>query len=233
MSTKPFSPRTIPAGKGAKAPGRTRVLPGRRKAPVQQRSRLTVDAIIEAAGQLLVESGRAAVTTNAVADRAGVSIGSLYQYFPNVDAVFVALQERHREEVMPLVHHTMARLSDPSIGLTSGIVMLMRGMVELHEADPDRLRALAEELEEPTSRTEAEQMADVTVRVLQQRTGKSEEAVRAIGWLAAIALTHIGRALVHNPPRVPLDSLFDSLARMLDGLFSGLETEGPRREDGR
>lgn len=52
-----------------------------RRDPAQERSRQTVDAIVEAAGRLLVEHGRLGVTTNAVAERAGVSIGSLYQYY--------------------------------------------------------------------------------------------------------------------------------------------------------
>src|ERR1017187_3771063 len=80
-----------------------------RRDPAQERSRQTVDAIVEAAGRLLVEHGRLGVTTNAVAERAGVSIGSLYQYFPNKEAIFAALQERHRDQVMPLIQHTLAR----------------------------------------------------------------------------------------------------------------------------
>jgi len=84
-----------------------------RRDPAQERSRQTVDAIVEAAGQLLVEHGRLGVTTNAVAERAGASIGSVYQYFPNKEAIFASLQERHRDQVMPLIQHTLARLADP------------------------------------------------------------------------------------------------------------------------
>ncbi len=65
-----------------------------RKAPVQRRSAVTVDAMIEAAARILETEGFDGYTTNAVAARAGVSIGSLYQYFPNRDALTAALIER-------------------------------------------------------------------------------------------------------------------------------------------
>ncbi len=65
-----------------------------RKAPAQRRSAHTVSAVIEAAARILEQDGFAGYTTNAIAERAGVSIGSLYQYFPGKDAVTVALIER-------------------------------------------------------------------------------------------------------------------------------------------
>lgn len=65
-----------------------------RRRPVQERSRQTVERILAAAAQVFGERGYAA-TTNHVADAAGLSIGSLYQYFPDKDALLVALHERH------------------------------------------------------------------------------------------------------------------------------------------
>jgi AcrR family transcriptional regulator len=65
-----------------------------RKTPGQQRSAATVAAIVEAAARILETEGFEGYNTNAVADRAGVSIGSLYQYFPNRDAITRALIER-------------------------------------------------------------------------------------------------------------------------------------------
>jgi AcrR family transcriptional regulator len=65
-----------------------------RKTPAQSRAVETVAAVLEAAARILEERGFAGYTTNAVAERAGVSIGSLYQYFPGKDAVTAALIER-------------------------------------------------------------------------------------------------------------------------------------------
>ena len=69
-------------------------VPRPRKRPVHLRAATTMDIILEAAAQILEASGLERYTTNHIAERAGVSIGSLYQYFPNKDAVTVALIER-------------------------------------------------------------------------------------------------------------------------------------------
>jgi AcrR family transcriptional regulator len=65
-----------------------------RKLPAQSRSTATVDSVLEAAARILERHGFEGYTTNAIAERAGVSIGSFYQYFPNKDAVTVALIEQ-------------------------------------------------------------------------------------------------------------------------------------------
>jgi len=69
-----------------------------RKTPRQQRSRATVEAVLTAAAQVFEARGYAAGTTNRIAERAGVSVGTLYQYFPNKEAIAVALLERHLAE---------------------------------------------------------------------------------------------------------------------------------------
>jgi AcrR family transcriptional regulator len=65
-----------------------------RRSPKQARSRATWDAILEAAAQILERHGPDGLTTNDVAERAGVSIGSLYQYFPDKEAILVAAARR-------------------------------------------------------------------------------------------------------------------------------------------
>lgn len=72
-----------------------------RKRPSQARSRETVDRILGEAARLFDEFGYQGVTTNHVAEAAGVSVGSLYQYFPNKDSLLVGLAERHLEEATP------------------------------------------------------------------------------------------------------------------------------------
>lgn len=65
-----------------------------RRSPRQARSRVTFDAILEAAAQILERDGSRAFNTNAVAERAGVSIGTLYQYFPHKRAILLAAAKR-------------------------------------------------------------------------------------------------------------------------------------------
>ena len=68
---------------------------GPRKSPSQERSRRTVNRILDAATRIFHEQGYTGATTNDIADEADVSVGSLYQYFPNKDALLVALTQRH------------------------------------------------------------------------------------------------------------------------------------------
>ncbi|WP_316977381.1 TetR/AcrR family transcriptional regulator [Shumkonia mesophila] len=76
-------------------PPRKAKLPARpRKIPLQERSRNTVDVIVEAATRILFREGADALSTNRIAEVAGVSVGSLYQYFPNREAIVTALMER-------------------------------------------------------------------------------------------------------------------------------------------
>ena len=71
-----------------------------RKSPKQRRSKATVDALLEATAQVLVSHGYQKATTNRIAERAGVSIGSLYEYYPNKDALVASLIEKHTYDVL-------------------------------------------------------------------------------------------------------------------------------------
>src|ERR1700722_7332233 len=74
-----------------------------RKSPVQARSAASVDAILEATIQVLLSVGKERLTTTSVALRAGVSVGTLYQYFPNKSALLQAALKRHLAEVTEAV----------------------------------------------------------------------------------------------------------------------------------
>lgn len=78
-----------------------------RRVPVQARSRERVERILDAAALLLTEEGYDAVKTNLIAKRAGVSIGSVYQFFPNRFAIFNALAGRYRAKIANSLATTM------------------------------------------------------------------------------------------------------------------------------
>ncbi len=84
-------------------PTRSQVLLEPRKSPVQARSAASVDAILEATIQVLLSAGKERLTTTRVAARAGVSVGTLYQYFPNKSALLQAALKRHLDEVIEAV----------------------------------------------------------------------------------------------------------------------------------
>ena len=84
-------------------PTRSQVVLEPRKSPVQARSAASVDAILEATIQVLLSAGKERLTTTRVAARAGVSVGTLYQYFPNKSALLQAALKRHLDEVIEAV----------------------------------------------------------------------------------------------------------------------------------
>lgn len=94
---------------------------GQRRAPVGERGRQRRDLILDTAAELLVEQGADAVTTNALAARAGIAVGSVYQYFSNKESVLTALGERY---LASLGANTVTALQQDLSGLT------MREMVD-------------------------------------------------------------------------------------------------------
>jgi AcrR family transcriptional regulator len=86
-----------------------------RREPKQQRSRQTVEAVLEAVPRVLRRYGAKAITTNRVAEAAGVSIGSLYQYFPEKQAIFMALHDRHVDKVQHVLEETITHCSSASL----------------------------------------------------------------------------------------------------------------------
>jgi len=112
--------------------------PSRRQAK-QARSQASVDAVIEAAAQVLLRSGYAAATTNRIAEVAGVSIGTLYQYFADKDAVFDALIERELEAAGSVLD---AASIDPGQPLGATLRQLLDGFRTLQPRGPELYRQL-------------------------------------------------------------------------------------------
>jgi len=80
-----------------------------RKTPVQERAAVTVEAIAEATVQVLLTHGSDRLTTTRVAERAGVSVGTLYQYFPNKHSLLFAVLKEHLKAVSDRVEVTCER----------------------------------------------------------------------------------------------------------------------------
>lgn len=133
-----------------------------RKQPRQQRSLQTVAAILQAAEQVFARHGYAHGTTNRIAARAGVSIGSLYEYFPNKDALLVALIERHVVQGEQALTAAVAAIQ-PGASLQQQVQTLVSAMIELHASDRDLHRVLFEEAPRPAA--------------LRRRLARAEEAI--------------------------------------------------------
>ncbi len=104
-----------------------------RKSPRQARAVATQDAILDAATHIIAKGGLAAFNTNAVAARAGVSIGSLYQYFPNKDALMVALIHRQQEQQLSSVQAAAATADHKDLPAT--VRAIVRAAMFHHHSD--------------------------------------------------------------------------------------------------
>jgi AcrR family transcriptional regulator len=113
-----------------------------RKQPRQARSRATVDAIVQAGARILGDHGWAGFTTNRVAEKAGVSIGSLYQYFPDKLALIEAVRRHHFEDVLRVIHTAM----DGRKPVQQFAETLIQGMIAVHLQHPALHRVMLDEV---------------------------------------------------------------------------------------
>src|SRR5438309_886847 len=109
-----------------------------RKEPRQARSRATVAAIVQAGAQVLGDRGWSGFTTNEVAGVAGVSIGSLYQYFPNKLTLIDAIRDKHWKDVLAVLRQTGKNRSSPEQLVDD----LVHGMISIHCINPALHRVL-------------------------------------------------------------------------------------------
>jgi AcrR family transcriptional regulator len=115
-----------------------------RKEAAQERSRATVEALVDATARILVREGFDKASTNRIAEVAGVSVGSLYQYFPSKEALVVAVIERHQQEIMQVVRGELAEVANQPI--EQGVRTLVAAAVKAHRVDPKLHRVLAEQI---------------------------------------------------------------------------------------
>ena len=119
----------------------------KRRLPRQARAAQTVASIVEASAQILEKGGLAAFTTNAVAECAGVSIGTLYQYFADKNALLMALARQEMEAALGEVGRALQGEGDPSLegrvrAMVRAIVHAFRGRQRARKAIVQALLAL-------------------------------------------------------------------------------------------
>lgn len=196
--------------------------------PKQNRSKATVAAIVEAAARILAERGWAGFNTNAVAERAGVSIGSLYEYFPDKQALVDEIASDHLargEALFASAADGLVAADDPEALLDA----LIRGLVELHRDDPSLHRALSSEV--PLS-------PEIEGRVRQLRQGAIALVSQALSrrvdmpGVAAQLLVDTADAVIHkwfvedDGSLASPERMIEELRRMLWAYISS--SAGPR-----
>ncbi len=203
---------------------RKKAPPTPRKRPEQDRSRATVDAIVDAAARILVKHGYDAFTTNRVAEKAGVSIGSLYQYFPNKDALLGELMRRHTLAIEDGIE-AMAE-GAKSAPLAEVVRTAIEHNVRAHLIDPELHVVLSDVPPLGKMDWEAEFTQRMVARVRAAFEARRAEIVVQDLDLAVYIVTHMVEAVVHNAVTERLHdlksgALTDEVTRIVVGYLTG------------
>jgi AcrR family transcriptional regulator len=187
-----------------------------RRAPRQVRAQRTVGFILDAAAYILAEQGLAGFTTNRVAERAGVNIASLYQYFPDKAAILAALQARHvARPDQPDALPARERLAE--LPLAQMLRALVDGALAEHAANPAMHRTLLTAL----PRTVRDEIAPGRPAQLAAIVGSKARSAAKPGMSLFIArhalLGVIDEAVCTKPEWLTNPAFADELTRLLTG----------------
>ena len=191
-----------------------------RKQPRQVRAELTRQRILTAAAHIFAEYGYAAGTTNRIAERARISIGSLYQYYPNKDSILAELLTRHLDgDRATATLHQRKDLAEP---LEDIIRVFVHAVIENHLDDPQLLRIMIEQaprsgkLLETVTRLEwamIGHMRDLLDRHPEVRVQDKDTAARLVTSAAELTVHH----LIAAPGSIDTTRLENELVAMITG----------------
>ena len=195
-----------------------------RKEPRQRRSRETVEAILEATARVLVREGYEKTSTNRVAEVAGVSVGSLYQYFPNKESLVAALMGRHLDEMAKIYEEAFAGLRNAPLEVA--VRGLVSASVEAHAVRPELHRVFVEQVPRVG---DLGRIAEMGRRIEGQLLGflrqhRGEVGRKDLGLAAFVILygveSTIHAAVVERPENVRDGGLAEELAALVLGYLS-------------
>lgn len=198
-----------------------------RRKPTQARARATMDMIFEATARIIERDGIAALNTNRIAERAGISIGSLYEYFPNKDAILIAMARQRLAEDERLVRQALAGPdADQNVSLARRAI---HALVALHEHRPKVRRAImAVHLAHGFGSEHARPVQEIAELIVQRNTrllGDKTAAVLDHASLFVITRAVIGviRAAFEERSLLPgTTSLEDELVRLVEAYLAAL-----------
>lgn len=203
-----------------------------RKKPVQARSSASVQAILEATIQVLLTAGRVRLTTASVASRAGVSVGTLYQYFPNKSALLQAALKRHLDEVTVAVERTCRQQHGNA--LPQMAATLITAFFEAKMRDPKvsvALYSISSDLD--TASLVKDTSSRVNAAILAMLKTASEPINTDLQVVCDVlqgAMAGISRRLLESPaPEQRQESLRRELIRMVSGYLSACCTSRAER----
>jgi AcrR family transcriptional regulator len=213
-----------------------------RKSASQERSRAMVETLLDATARVLVREGYDRASTNRIAAVAGVSVGSLYQYFPNKEALVAALVARHNRETLQLVRDALKKVT--SSDLKTAMRELVKAAVDAHLVDPALHRIFAEQVPRmgQLAKIEALQREAFLLFRTYLEERRDQISVRDLDATTSICVTTV-EALTHefviNKPDAlagDRDRFIDEVTRLLMGYLmpgSGAKDIMPSNRAGR
>jgi len=187
-----------------------------RKTARQQRSRATVDALLEATADILIRHGYARLTTNRIAERAGVNIASLYQYFPGKEALVAELRRRHGAEQRTAVRRVLSERRGR--GFKATLRALVSTGIAAHAVLPALHRVFTEELP-PLNYGDISaidpQVFDEFRRFLETATVNVPDIELAQWMVATVSGAVLHRATVERPQDLASGAIGEELVTLL------------------
>ncbi|HWX66747.1 MAG TPA: TetR/AcrR family transcriptional regulator [Rhodanobacter sp.] len=199
-----------------------------RKFASQERSRATVDALVEATARILVKEGFDKASTNRIAEVAGVSVGSLYQYFPSKEALVAVVIERHQQEIMQTVRGELAEVLVQPV--EKAIRKLVAIALRAHRVDPKLHRVLAEQIPRvgELEKLETFNRDNYTIFRTYLESHRDELRVGDLELASFVCVTSIEalthNAVLHHSKMISderLEALIDEATRLVTGYLKG------------
>ncbi len=196
-----------------------------RKRATQQRAIDTQQRLLEAAARVFSEYGYAAGTTNRIAEAAGHSIGSLYQYFPNKDAILVELATDHARSGITAVRRHLDGGPLPEL-LEDRLRLFIRAAIDNHRGDPALHRVLFEEAPRPPKllkllRDAENQAVDAASVLLGSDPRVSVQDIPLAARMVVTSIESLVHRFVTHTPPTDLDRFEDELVAMLTNYLTG------------
>ena len=191
--------------------------PRRRSAPQQERSRLMVERILTAGAQVLTDHGYDAATTNRIAEAAGISPGSLYQYFPDKEAIIAEVVDRYTDQVAArITAHLTSRLGDPDENRAAREVLgvLLDAMAER----PKLLRAMIEHTPRLGVGNKIaafeQRIGEIGIAYLRLQS-QAINRVETTTWMLVRTVEHLSIRYVLDQPPIEREEFIDELSALI------------------
>ena len=194
-----------------------------RKSASQKRSQATVETLLDATARVLTREGYDRASTNRIAAVAGVSVGSLYQYFPNKEALVATLVARHNREMLQLLRDALEKVA--SLDLATAMRELVRATVDAHLVDPALHRIFAEQVPRMGQLAKIEALQRETFLLIRAylEERRDEISVRDLDSATSICVTTV-EALTHEfvidrpeAPEADRDRFIEEVTRLVVG----------------